>query len=208
MLHATPYTDIKAQVCLRLNQVPSRTTELISTRSSLGPKFIYVCSFDTNKLDRVNLLTGELSTHQIPGYEFKFGCCWSEHPGGNLLITGGYSVREVVRIDTLREFAVSCLPSMRTARWSHAAVYHSQYLYVLGGRNFCDLNKCERYLCADSRWERLPALPVPCCDMSAVVLDSSLYALGGKTYKLWDTVQKLSLDSLHWQLIQLTCVKL
>jgi hypothetical protein len=39
--------------------------------------------------------------------------------------------------------------------------------------------------------------------MSAVVLDDSLYALGGYARGALDTVQKLSLDSLTWELMQL-----
>jgi hypothetical protein len=39
---------------------------------------------------------------------------------------------EVVKIHTLREWAVSSQPPMHTARQNHAAVYHSQNVYVLG----------------------------------------------------------------------------
>jgi hypothetical protein len=39
--------------------------------------------------------------------------------------------------------------------------------------------------------------------MSAVELENSLYALGGSTGCSLDTVQKLSLDSLTWELMQL-----
>jgi hypothetical protein len=39
--------------------------------------------------------------------------------------------------------------------------------------------------------------------MSAVVLEYSLYALGGYIGRALDTVQKLSLDSLTWELMQL-----
>jgi hypothetical protein len=39
--------------------------------------------------------------------------------------------------------------------------------------------------------------------MSAVEVDNSVYALGGRDDRLLDTVQKLSLDSLTWQLMQL-----
>jgi hypothetical protein len=70
----------------------------------------------------------------VPHYQFKHACRWSELPGGSLLITGGGGpVSEVVKIDTLREYAVSSLPPMHTAKWDHAVLYHSQYLYVLGG---------------------------------------------------------------------------
>jgi hypothetical protein len=87
---------------------------------------------------------------------------------------------------------------MHTARHSHAAVYHSQYVYVLG--YIC----CERYSCAGRRWEELPALPVASEGMSAVQVENSLYALGGnRAGSYLDTVQKLSLDSLTWELMQL-----
>jgi hypothetical protein len=181
----------------------ARKKELTST--TLGPKFIYACICSTNQLLRTNLLTGEQTCLRGTGYQFNVYCQLSELPGGSLLITGGHldAVREVVKIDTLRECAVSSQPPMHTARYSHAAVYHSQYLYVLGGYNGRDLSECERYVCAESRWEELPDLPIACRAMSAVVLDNSLYALGGYARKFLDTVQKLNLVSLTWELMQL-----
>jgi hypothetical protein len=137
-------------------------------------------------------------------------------PEGSLLITGGSedlpewclrltngeviatSVRDVVRLD-VGTFAVSLQPPMHTARNYHAAVYHSQYVYVLGDR------ECERYSCSDSRWEVLPNLPVGGWGMSAVELHNSLYAFGGNDDEgmILDTAQKLSLGSLTWELMQL-----
>jgi hypothetical protein len=90
---------------------------------------------------------------------------------------------------------------MHTARILHAAVYHSQYLYVLG------LRECERYSCAKSRWEVLPALPVGGAGISAIEVENSLYALGGRDGRPLDTVQKLSLDSLTWELMMLKLPK-
>jgi hypothetical protein len=180
-------------------------TELINTRSTLRPKFFYHCKSNKNKLHRVDLLTGEQSCHKIPSYHFKAYCRWSELPGGSLLVTGGRpAVREVVLIDTNREWAVCSQPPMHTARGFHAAVYHSQYLYVLAGYSSgTSLSECERYVCAESRWEVLPALLVAGCAMSAVVQDSTLYALGGNAGRFLDSVQKLSLNSLTWELMQL-----
>jgi hypothetical protein len=179
------------------------SAELISTRDTLRPKFFYCCRYYTNKLHRVNLLTGKQSCYKVPSYQFKDGCCWSELPGGRLLITGG-RVKDAMMIDTLRECAVSSQPPMQTARVSHAAVYHSQYLYVLAGHiDGGYLNECERYSCAESRWEVLPALPVAGSHMSAVEVENSLYALGGYCGSYSDTVQKLSLDSLAWELMPL-----
>jgi hypothetical protein len=100
--------------------------------------------------------------------------------GGSLLITGGgypYAVREVVRIDTRREFAVSHCALMLTPRTEHAAVYHTPHLYILGGVNGRCLSECERYVCAELRWEALPLLPRAC-------VENSLYALGGYDYEI------------------------
>jgi hypothetical protein len=171
-------------------QHPTKTLQ----KPQYMPTFFYCCHSNYNELHRVNLLTGEQSCHEMPNYEFKYGCRWSELPGGSLLITGGEhpAVREVVKIDTLRESAVCSLPPMLTARRNHAAVYHSQYLYVLGGEDDWDLSESERYVCEESRWEVLPPQPLACWGMSAVELENSLYALGGYDR---DTVQKLS---LHW----------
>jgi hypothetical protein len=164
------------------------------------PTFFYSCEFNTNKLRRINLLTRKQSCHKVPGYRFRYGRFWSELPGGSLLLTGGGRSRDVTKIDTLRDYAVSSLPPMHTARFNHAAVYHSQYLYVLGG---LVLRECERYSCAESRWEVLPPLPVAGFVMSAVEVENSLYALGGYAERALDTIQKLCLDSLTWELMQL-----
>jgi hypothetical protein len=170
------------------------------------PTFIYSYECDTDQLHRTSLVTGEHSSHRVPSYTFKFGSCWSEVPGGSLLITGGGTpaVREVVRIDTHREFVFSHCAPMLPPRLAHAAVYHTPHLYILGGWNGNNyLGECERYVCAENRWEALPPLPRACCSMSGVVVENSLYALGGYDGSSdLDLVQKLSLESLTWELMQ------
>jgi hypothetical protein len=169
------------------------------------PTFIYSYKYNTDLLHRTSLVTGEHSSHRVPSYTFKRGCCWSEVPGGSLLITGGGEpiVREVVRIDTRREFAVSHCPPMLTPRAGHAAVYHTPHLYLLGGWNGSYLRECERYVCAENRWEALPSLPRACSQTSGVVVENSLYALGGYDGSSdLDLVQKLSLESLTWEIMQ------
>jgi hypothetical protein len=170
------------------------------------PTFIYSYKFNTDQLHRTNLVTGEHSSHRVPSYRFKQACYWSEVPGGSLIITGGDypAVGEVVWIDTRREFAVShCLP-MLTPRMGHTAVFHTPHLYILGGLDGSSyLSECERYVCAEDRWEALPSLPRACSQTSGVVLENSLYALGGYgdgSYS--DLIQKLSLESLTWELMQ------
>jgi hypothetical protein len=201
--------------CKTNNRSPPTTTEESKQppqptqtlpKSQHIPVFFYCLRDVTDRLHRVNLVTGEQSCHKVAGISFEPGRRWSELPGRSLLITGGYpGVMEVVKIDTLREFAVSSQPPMHTSRHNHAAVYHSQYLYALGGYNEGRyLSECERYSCAESRWEVLPALPVAGFCMSAVEVENSVYALGGHVAgEPLDIVQKLSLDSLAWELMQL-----
>jgi hypothetical protein len=169
------------------------------------PTFIYSYSYDTDQLHRTSLVTGDHSSHRVPSYTFKGGCCWSEVPGGSLLITGGGSptVSEVVRIDTRKEFAVAHCAPMLTPRLAHAAVYHTPHLYTLGGwSGDTELSECERYVCAENRWEALPPLPRSCRYASGVVVESSLYALGGYDGSSYlDLMQKLSLESLTWELM-------
>jgi hypothetical protein len=170
------------------------------------PVCIYNLDFD--ELHWTNLATGEQSSLKLPSYTFGVGCCWSEVPGGSLLITGGEVVEVVVRIDTRRESAVSECAPMLSHRAYHAAVYHTQHLYVLGGSDvdtFDSLSECDRYVCAENRWEALPPLPTACWGMSGVVVEKSLYTLGGEIEENseLDLVQKLSLESLTWEVMQL-----
>jgi hypothetical protein len=92
---------------------------------------------------------------------------------------------------------------MLNPRAVHAAVYHTPHLYILGGwGKIVEVTDCERYVCAENRWEALPPLPRACRAASGVVLESSLYALGGIGLGELDLVQKLSLESLTWELMQ------
>jgi hypothetical protein len=182
------------------------TMTLLKHQESTTPTFFSCCLNNKNQLLRVNLLTGEQSCHEVPNYKFRGVCRMSELPGGRLLITGGFPAgREVEKIDTLREYSVLSVPPMHTPRLDHAAVYHSQYLYVLGGFNGRGLRECERYVCAENRWEELPALPVGAYGMSAVELENTLYALGGANHTgNLNVVQTLRIDSLTWELMQLS----
>jgi hypothetical protein len=188
---------------LKLNRA---VISLQDTLFHVVPTFIYSYKEGTDQLHRTSLVTGEQSSHQVPSYTFRQSCCWSEVPGGSLLITGGFdeddeAVREVVRID-IGTFEVSPQRDMLTPRRCHAAVYHTPHLYVLGGENDRDLSECERYVCAEKRWEALPPLPRACNSTSGVVIESSLYALGGSDVSYLDFVQKLSLESLTWELME------
>jgi hypothetical protein len=149
-----------------------------------NPTYIYSYNQEEPYLLRTHLVTGEQSLIKVPAFTFsgRIRCCWSELLGGRLLITGGGcpETNLVVKIETLREFAASQQPPMLTPRGFQACVYHAQFLYVLGGNSSQGwLSECERFVCAESRWEALPPLPSAACNISGVVVEGSLYALGG-----------------------------
>jgi hypothetical protein len=108
-------------------------------------------------------------------------------------------MKHVARIDTLREFAATTQPPMFTPRRCHSSVYHAERLYVLGGLTGATkktdptrtTSKFERFVCAESRWETLPCLP------------RASACIGGSGDAPADMIQKLSLESLSWELIRL-----
>jgi hypothetical protein len=171
--------------------------------------FIYSYEQDTHNLWRTNLVTEKLSCHNVPSYIFKPGCCWIELPGGSLLFTGGEdnsgnTAREIVRIDTLRDYAVSYRLPMLTPRQWHCAVHYDHHLYLLGGfNNDKFLADCERFVCAENRSQTLPPLPEACSYTSGVVHKGSLYVLGGYNGRVTlDFIQTMSLDRLTWEVMQ------
>jgi hypothetical protein len=131
------------------------------------------------------------------------------------LITAGEDesgVREVVRIDTRREFAVTHCPPMLTPREVHAAVYHTPHLYILGGWNGSSyLSECERYVCAENRWEALPPLPRACYPAACLTARTPICALSklikrGGVFK--GRVFILTVSHLLVQLLKLPISKL
>jgi hypothetical protein len=91
---------------------------------------------------------------------------------------------------------------MLTSKSYHSAVHHEEYLYVFGGDKL--KRDCEMFSCAEHRWEAIPPTPNAGEQMSGVVVEGSLYTLGGRTMgKPKDFIQKLCLDSLVWEVMSL-----
>lgn len=174
---------------------------------SAWPEFIYSYKYNSGRLYRTNLTTDVKSVHKVPAFQFKLGTSCSELHGGCLLLTGGGDAsREVVKIDTLREFAVSYRPPMLIPRQSHTAIYHANLLYILGGldENDAALQECERYVCLEGRWEALPPLPRAAVKSSGVVAEGRLYVIGGCDDAVYlDVIQRLCLERLTRELLEL-----
>lgn len=172
------------------------------------PESAFSYDIRTNLLHRRRLDTGEVSSHGLGAFTFKWGCVWCLLPGGDIVITGGgfTSTNEATNICSHKDFAVTLKPPMLTARSGHGAVHNRGYLYVIGGANGRYLNECERFDCTQNRWEALEPLPEAYCSMSVLVLEAtdSLYALGGFLDQgSHDQINRLCLVSLRWYELKL-----
>jgi hypothetical protein len=173
----------------------------------LQAKLEHVYSLDGKMLYCTDTITEKQTVHRMPTLHLKKYCSWSELPGWGLLVTGGGYLdasSETVRIDTVRDFTVYGQAPMLTARERHCSLYYAPHFYVLGGYNGGTLGNCERFGVADDQWEDLPPLPCPSYELSAVEVEGSLYALGGRDDDIpLDEIQMLSLDELYWQVLSL-----
>lgn len=168
------------------------------------PSFIYSCIQHSNTVYRTHLISGDQTSHSVAShyYQFKYGCCWTELPDGSLLITGGGSRKmdEVMLID-VQTWAVSEQSPMLSARKWHAAVYHAQHVYALGGEQE---EACEKYSVPEMQWVSMAPLSAACWKSSAVVMEDCLYVLGGKGIEGdLDLVQRLHLEGQSWRIMNL-----
>lgn len=169
-----------------------------------NPTNIYSFEYERSVLHWTNLRSGEQFSHTIPSYIFKEGSILSELSDGSLLLTGGGHPPscEVVRIDPRSDFRVSLKPPMVRPRSRHSSRLHAGYLYVIGGY-YIDraLSACERFVCAENIWQVLPPLPGATSSAAVVVVEESLYVLGGSSDTTLDLIQRLCLESLTWDVI-------
>jgi hypothetical protein len=92
---------------------------------------------------------------------------------------------------------------MISARDNHASLHYERCIYVLGGvLGRLALVECERYVIAERRWRKLPALPIAAYCTSPVIVEHALYLLGGVGESI-DLIQRLNLRRLVWEVMQI-----
>lgn len=181
------------------------------TKSYL-PGFTFSYKASTKELHMAKISTGEQSCIMLCSFSFMWGSVWCLMPGGALCVTGGYvrgkSVKDVVRIDSVKDFAVTQMAPMISRRSAHGSVAYQEYLYVVGGDKGKKYSKeCERYSFNNNCWESIGNLPSPCYGTTVVVLEAthSLYAIGGEIIgQDDDLILRLCLDDLNWGVLNLT----
>jgi hypothetical protein len=123
------YSEASEQAPLYFRPPPTTTEETKQpqlTQTLPKPQhFLYSCQYHTTSCTG---LTSSLE--RSPAMKCLTTSSNGTVVGGSLLITGGRG-RDVVKLD-VGTFAVLHQPPMHTTRSNHAALYHSQYVYVLG----------------------------------------------------------------------------
>mmetsp|Transcript_3899 Transcript_3899/g.8179 ORF Transcript_3899/g.8179 Transcript_3899/m.8179 type:complete len:289 (-) Transcript_3899:2012-2878(-) len=125
-----------------------------------------------------------------------------------LLITGGHKSSQVWKLLVNQDFAAVEEPSMHRERMYHSSVLHGGFVYVVAGRSGDGskyLKKCERLNLQEGSWESIAdPMQLGCNCSTAIALQASVYVLGGHAgMEKLNTVQKLSLDSLQWELLDI-----
>jgi hypothetical protein len=173
------------------------------------PKVVYSYGAGTSKVYWTALQDGTRGSVKLSACRFKARSRLCQLQG-NLLITGGGGLkisRDVISIDLYRDFSVTMKSAMQCPRTQHGCVYFQGFVYVLGGVSEAHvyLSACERYSPTANSWEAIAALPIACCEMSVLVVGSSmsLFAFAGFSGKSLDTIQELSLERLTWRVREL-----
>lgn len=167
------------------------------------PEYIYNYVKRTRKLSRLSLSSDKRTIFRA--IRFSAGGCLTPISKNLIIWTGGGvgASRKAVQLDTDRECAAIKLTSMVSGRSFHAAIRHTDYIYVIGGLNNRPLQNCERLNLTYMTWEEISPLPLQCCHTSVIEQRGYLYALGGRSElnELTDLVQRLHFPSNSWSIL-------
>mmetsp|Transcript_32250 Transcript_32250/g.55748 ORF Transcript_32250/g.55748 Transcript_32250/m.55748 type:complete len:358 (-) Transcript_32250:55-1128(-) len=176
------------------------------------PSYIYSFKHQTSELFRTQLTSSDETSHIVETHTFLDGSIWCEALEGQVYVLGGFTKldkasHEVVSINPGNEFSVKTEPHMKTARGSFGVVYHKSFIYVVGGAHDLaranSISDCERYNIEESKWESFNPLPQACSGTSLIAFEFTqcIYAFGGYAGERLNTIQRLTLGSLNWDLM-------
>lgn len=172
-----------------------------------SPKYIYSFKVKTQMMFRTSLGSGDVLTLNLNISKTSIGAGWCEISQDRVCIVGGgRPTSKGIIIDVKKDFAVTKLAPMSTARKCHGLIYYADYLYAIGGNDGkVPLSSCERYAFDTTNWEGLMPLPISCSGLSLVISEAtkSLFAIGGFDESYLDCIQKLNVVTLRWELLQI-----
>jgi len=183
-----------------VNEIVTKHQDL-ENAAPIVPQYIFSYTWDTVEFYRTHLDSGEMITHNFPT-KFVSMVGWCEVPGDKIFMTGGkisfyeYS-QEAFYVDS-NTFSITNKAPMWNKRFCHASAYYKGFVYVIGGQILREnIRECERYSLVCDKWEPLPPLPKATHGVNAVMIDSSVFVIGGNT----DEVQELDVQTLTWRVL-------
>ena len=117
------------------------------------------------------------------------------------LLVGG--IRRELAIDEVYKYnsrtnSVLQLMSMGVARAYCAAVFYDNLVFAIGGK-FAN-TFCEKYFIEENRWEYIPSMLHERFDLSAVVLNHTIYVVGGEPRRFFgNLIEKFDILREIWE---------
>jgi len=97
------------------------------------------------------------------------------------------------------------IPDLKVARFDHAIVTKDNEIYFIGGRSSKGVSSsCEAINVLTKEWKELPSLHQARCELSAVINNRSIIAIGGcdENLSCLDSVESFSLDTNQWTVME------
>lgn len=147
------------------------------------------------------MYTGQEVLIRLPFLALNINTVFCELPHIGLYI---YTPAYVCSVDCYKDYSALTCPGVSISRECPALVFHSPFLYVIGGyKRNTSIGDCERLVYGGKQWEALQSMPQPCSRSSVVECLQSLYVFGGSnSIEKLNSVQRLDLGTLQWHLLQ------
>lgn len=158
--------------------------------------------FNGDYVEIFNIKSSEWTYHQSQ-FPILWQCAIVNITDDATLLIGG--IRKELAMDEVYKYDsasknMSALASMGVARSCCAAVFYDNCVFAIGGKYANTF--CEKYLIDEDRWEYIPSMIHERYDLSAVVLNHSIYIIGGEPRKyVGSSIEKYDILREMWEVI-------
>jgi hypothetical protein len=139
--------------------------------------------------------------YKTVSFQIPWHCCPVSVGDEITLLLGG--LRKELAVDEVYRYnsetnETHVLAHMGMARAFCAAVFYDNVVFAIGGKFASTF--CEKYLIEEDRWEYIPSMLHERYDLSAVVLNHSVYVIGGEPVTFFgDMIEKYDILREMWE---------
>lgn len=134
-------------------------------------------------------------------YEILWHCAFVSISDDETLMIGG--LKKELAVDFVYKYnsssnQVVALASMGVARAYSAAVFYDNLVFAIGGKYANTF--CEKFLIEENRWEYIPPMLHERFEHSAIVLNHSIYVIGGEPRRfIGNSIEKFDILREMWE---------